>query len=168
MFDPNTFAPFYEENSVSLLRYVRSFVATREDAEDICSKVWLLFTERKDSFLDEVNPVGWLFKAARNRVRQFYSGTGSERVYPSLDDPKMEQQAIDHRDVWSEQDIRDATLMTAIEGLPKAQRTAILKTFFFADTDEKKAPLTGAERAAISRAYENLREALPSWMKDDV
>ena len=155
---------FYAEHQENLFRYVRSRLDIKESAEDVCSTTWLVLMEHPDILEKHPNPIGWLYRTANYRIKRFYAGTGGERDYPSLDDPAMSQYAIDRRDVWSEQDVRDGLLMASIESLPPAQHKAVVKAYYFAD---KKEPLTDAERAALSRAYKALRGSLPPWVMDD-
>ena len=57
---------FFKEKS-RLFNFIRKFVPSREDAEDILQDVFYQFISYADiELIEKVN--GWLFKTARNKI----------------------------------------------------------------------------------------------------
>ncbi|MDQ3844245.1 MAG: RNA polymerase subunit sigma-24, partial [Bacteroidota bacterium] len=54
-----------KEYSKRLFRFIRSRVATDEDAEDILQDVWYQYTNSEE-IIEQVS--GWLYRVARNKI----------------------------------------------------------------------------------------------------
>ncbi|MFC1482700.1 RNA polymerase sigma factor SigZ [Candidatus Margulisiibacteriota bacterium] len=62
----------WEEFSQKLLRFVRSKVKNKEDAEDILQSVFLKIHEQKRNIKAIKNVEGWLYQITRNAIIDYY------------------------------------------------------------------------------------------------
>lgn len=70
--DSDAVASFYRSNSPKLLRFLRTRLPNREDAEEVLNDVFLAAIDELPFFRKESNLTTWLFKIAQNKVVDFY------------------------------------------------------------------------------------------------
>jgi RNA polymerase sigma factor (sigma-70 family) len=115
-----------------LLRFIRSRVNDREDAEDILQDVFYQFVESSDPEEPIAQVTSWLFTVARNKITDWYrkkkpltftqyaSGVGEDAFDEFIDDISPSQDRL-LEDTY----FRDA-MTEALAELPEAQRDVFI------------------------------------------
>ncbi len=106
-----------------LLRYVRSLVVNRHDAEDILQRTSIVMWRRFHTYVAGTDFVAWATTVAFYEVRNFQRATGRSRI--TFDDQLLEilaaERAIDiHR--WSD---RSEALESCVEKLDSSGRQLV-------------------------------------------
>jgi RNA polymerase sigma-70 factor (ECF subfamily) len=92
--DEQAFAGLIDRYHASMLRVARSYVATREAAEDVVQETWLAVIKGLDSFEGRSSLKTWIFRILVNRARsrgqrearsQPFSAITSGRDEPAVD-----------------------------------------------------------------------------------
>jgi RNA polymerase sigma factor (sigma-70 family) len=132
----------YRSSGPRLLGWIRSKIGSAEEAEDILHEV---FASALASFsLTEPieNLVAWLFRAARNRVVDWYRRRG-RRALP-LDSELIEELLASEAPAdEAEQAELEAELEAGIDELPEAQRQVIIEQAIEGRTFREIAERTG-------------------------
>lgn len=120
----------YKTEKNRLLAFIRSKVASREDAEDILHDVFY-HTLEGVSVTDHIdNILAWLYTAARNRIIDWYR----KKRLPTLPLEDMEKYGIDdliadsglHPERSYYRNLIAEALIESIEALPEEQRTVFI------------------------------------------
>ena len=137
----------YKTEKNRLLAFIRSKVASREDAEDILHDVFYNTLEGV-SVTDQIdNILGWLYTAARNRIIDWYRKKRL-RTLPLED---MEQYGIEdliadaglHPEQSYYRNLIAEALIESIEALPEEQRTVFILQELEGMTFREIAEMTG-------------------------
>ena len=176
--DPQRVGTAYRREAPRLLAFIRSRVASGEDAEDILHEVFAQ-AARPNVLAAVDDVVAWLFRAARNRVVDWYRRRG-RRTETSLDAVLADDESslgdllVDAGvDVERQVARRLAVeaLVRAIASLPAEQRQAFVATVVEGWTFRELATRTGTpigtllsrKRRAVARlriSLQNLEEGI--------
>ncbi len=153
-----------------LFGFIRSRVASNEDAEDILQDVWYQLSNQSSP--EEINSMsGWLHRVARNKITDNYRKKKNE----SLDENDYEdEEGLHIADIFlSNENTPDAkelqqlfweTLLDALEELPKNQRDVFVLNELEDKTLQQIADMQGEKlKTIISRkryAVQHLRKRL--------
>ncbi len=158
--------------SKQLFRFIRSKVATNEDAEDISQEVWYQLSRVVD--LDEIESFsGWLYQVARNKITDRYrkkSNASLENFAFEDEDGDInfrELLLIDNAATPDDTFFKDLfweELLRALDELPENQRTVFVQNELEDMTLQEIADKTGENlKTIISRkgyAVKHLRKRL--------
>ena len=160
----------YQKEKGRLLAFIRSKVASREDAEDILQDVFY-HTLEGVSITDHIdNVLGWLYTAARNRITDWYRKKRL-RTVPVED---MEKYGIEdliddaglHPEHSYDRNLIIEALIESLEALPEEQRTVFILQELEGKTFKEIAEMTGEsintlisrKRYAVLSLRKQLRE----------
>ncbi len=109
-----------------LWRYALSLTARRDWAEDLCQKACLRALEKSDSFEAGTHVDRWMFRMMHNlwinELRATRVRTGGGLV--PVEDTPLEDTAPD-----SESNIFTGEVLSAVNGLPEAQRACVMLAY---------------------------------------
>lgn len=158
------FAELYQRHVYTLLSFIRRYVSTREDAEDVLLEVFLAAMERNGLVgLGESEQLAWLRRVAHNKCVDAYRKAQRRPAVPlesAMDGLyEDEEKAPEQLALRSEE---RALLHSLLVHLPEQQQ-AVLRLRFMHDL---KCPeiarqlnkSEGSVRMALSRALNHLRE----------
>ena len=160
-----------------LLGFIRSKVATDEDAEDVLQDVWYQLSNIEE--LEEIESMsGWLYRVAKNKITDRFRRKKSEYLedysFESEDgelnvkeillaDPQTPEDEYVKRLFWEE-------LMQALDELPEKQRSVFIKNELEDKTLQEIADETGENiKTIISRkgyAVARLKDRLDDLYND--
>lgn len=81
--DETALATLYQRHMPVLLAFIRRYVSTREDAEDVLLEVFIAAFERKSlADLSEGEQLAWLRRVAHNKCVDAYRRTSRQPVVP--------------------------------------------------------------------------------------
>jgi len=160
-----------------LLGFIRSKVATDEDAEDVLQDVWYQLSNIEE--LEEIESMsGWLYRVAKNKITDRFRKKKSEYLedysFESEDgelnvkeillaDPQTPEDEYVKRLFWEE-------LMQALDELPEKQRSVFIKNELEDKTLQEIADETGENiKTIISRkgyAVARLKDRLDDLYND--
>ena len=164
---PPTVGQVVKDYSTRLFRFIRGWVGSDQDAEDILQEVWYQLSHSVN--IEEISQIsGWLYRVARNKITDTYrkkkpdsledydhDGFGLKDILLA-DAPTPEAEELKEL-FWSE-------LFTALDELPDKQRHAFVKNELEGQTLQQIADETGANlKTVISRkgyAVKHLRRRL--------
>lgn len=124
-------AELYQRHVATLLSYIRRYVSTREDAEDILLEVFIAAFERNAlADLGEGEQLAWLRRVAHNKCVDAYRASQRRRLIPlesiteSLydDDDKLPEQMVLHSEEL-------ALLRVRLTKLPEQQQQILRMRF---------------------------------------
>jgi RNA polymerase sigma factor (sigma-70 family) len=158
----------YQEEQKKLLTFIRSRVATLEDAEDILQDVFY-HTLQGVSVTDHIdNLMGWFYVAARNRIIDWYR----KKRPPTFPLEDMEQYGIEdliadcglQPEQSYDRNLIAEALIESVEALPDEQRMVFIRQELEGMTFREIAEMTGESiNTLISRkryAVQYLRKQL--------
>lgn len=154
-----------------LFRFIRTRVATDEDAEDILQEVWYQFSNTLEhEVIHQVS--GWLHRVARNKITDRYRKRREDSLEDFIFDAADGRAPLidlllaeeDDPEVAFFQQLFWEQLEEALEELPPLQREAFVKHELEGYSFQELAEATGANvKTLISRkgyAVKHLRERL--------
>src|SRR5918996_2629375 len=86
--EPGRFEEIYDEQVVSIYRYVYARVGNRPDAEDLTAQVFMRAVEQLDTTRDHGQIVSWLYRVSQNAISDYWRAfyrlpvIGSDQVAP--------------------------------------------------------------------------------------
>ena len=104
-----------------VVRTLRQYAATTNDASDIAQDVFVLAAKRIDVLRTHPNPVGWLIKTAQYVCRSYVSAYSrhQEQLFETLDLHADQEDAISKSDV-----------LVSLEQMLKPEDYALLKAYY--------------------------------------
>ena len=134
--DEQAFAALIDRYHASMLRVARSYVATREAAEDVVQETWLGVIKGLDGFQGRSSLKTWIFRILINRARTrgqrearsrpFSAlGTGADEpaVYPGFWSTPPSLHSLSEQQLIATE--ASQQLLATIEQLPESQRLVI-------------------------------------------
>ena len=117
----------FREEQKSLLAFIRSRISNAEDAEDILQDVFFQTARAMDVTKPIGNLVGWLYRAARNRIVDWYRKKRNSPVpFSGSDDNISMEELLADSGISIENDyirsIAADALVECLEELPPLQR----------------------------------------------
>jgi RNA polymerase sigma-70 factor, ECF subfamily len=151
--DLRRYAELYEQNFERVYAFIARRVRDRQEAEDITAEVFHHALANLAKFEWRGVPFAvWLFRIAANAIADRWRTLAREAVQPPADD-------LDHSH-WPDIE-RRVTLFKLVDGLPRDQRSVILKRFVEEKTIREIAAELGKSEGAVKqlqfRALETLR-----------
>jgi RNA polymerase sigma-70 factor (ECF subfamily) len=179
--DPVAFAELVELYQHRLVTVMRHLVGSKEEAEDLAQEVFLRVYRARKKYRPRAKFSTWLFTIANNLALNALRSRQRKPVVP-LDvrdsgplGPRPAEQLV--RDRASQPGARiqqqelAAVIAQALEGLNERQRVAVILNKFedmnYAEIAEVMNLTTKAVKSLLSRARENLREALREYVYMD-
>ena len=157
--DPNAPAALVGALSPALLRFFKSQVASREQADDLLQETWLRIHRVRHSYRPGEPVLPWIYAIARRVRVDGYRRT--RRV--TLHETTME--LLPERSAPAEARNRVPAFETLVAALPDAQREVVTMLKVGGLTLDEVARATsssvGAVKQKAHRAYERLRRLLP-------
>src|SRR6266478_7753884 len=157
--DPAAPAALVEALSPALLRFFRSQVANREQADDLLQETWLRIHRVRHTYRPGAPVLPWIYAIARRVRVDGYRRT--RRI--TLHETTME--LLPERPAPAEARNRVPTFETLVAALPDAQREVVTMLKVGGLTLEEVARATsstvGAVKQKAYRAYDRLRKLLP-------
>jgi RNA polymerase sigma-70 factor (ECF subfamily) len=151
--DESALAQVYDENALRLHGYARALVRTEGDADEVLQEVFLGLARSRDRLAAVENPVGYLFRAARNAA--FALARASRRT-GALDEAA--EPIVEARDGG---DADEANALLA--RLPGEQREVIVLKVYSGLTFREIAEALGVPANTVASRYryaiERLRES---------
>jgi RNA polymerase sigma-70 factor, ECF subfamily len=149
----------YKEFHSDLLRYVRSKVRLKEDAEDILQNVFVKISSGVNKLTEDVRIKNWLFTITRNTIIDYYRANANKKKVPIEDE--VEQQLLDADDPDPTKGL-DQCMNSMIGLLPEEYRSIIIdseiKGIKQKDLAEKYGIAYPSMRSRIQRGRERLKQ----------
>ena len=115
----------YREFSPKVMAYIRTRIDSRENAEDICSTVFLKVYEKLDSFDEKKASIStWIFTITRNSLIDYYRGIRSAGEIPETLSDGVEIDA----DILNSEQLE--ILAKALEKLKEKERQVIILHYY--------------------------------------
>ena len=170
--DKSQFIALYDEHAQRIFKYCYFRVSSKEEAEDITSKVFLKIWEYIEAGNVIEHPKTFLYKTANNLVIDFYRTTKRNREL-SIDDPNrpidipIDAEFIEDVDTrLLLDDVREH-----IESLPEKYQLVVILRYIDDLTIPEIADVTDLSENNISvrlhRAIEKLKEQIVEQKKND-
>jgi RNA polymerase sigma-70 factor (ECF subfamily) len=86
--EPGRFEEIYDEQVVSIYRYIHARVGNRPDAEDLTAQVFMRAVEQLDTTRDHAQIVSWLYRVSQNAISDYWRAfyrlpvIGADQVAP--------------------------------------------------------------------------------------
>jgi RNA polymerase sigma-70 factor (ECF subfamily) len=162
--DPEAPAALISSLSPGLLRFFRSQVASREQADDLLQETWMRIHRVRHTYRPGEPVLPWIYAIARrvriDGYRRTRRITAHEVAMETLPEPPMEEQ----RDMLPSFD-------TLVGALPDAQREVLTMLKVGGLSLQEVACATsssvGAVKQKAHRAYERLRQLLQAGAEED-
>jgi RNA polymerase sigma-70 factor (ECF subfamily) len=179
--DPVAFGELVELYQHRLVTVMHHLVGNREEAEDLAQEVFLRVYRVRKKYRPRAKFSTWLFTIANNLALNALRSRQRKPVVPlegrdsgPLGPRPAEQLARDRDrqpgDRLQQQELA-AVVRTALEGLNERQRVAVVLNKFedmnYAEIAEVMGLTTKAVKSLLSRARENLRQALKDYIYMD-
>ena len=149
----------YKEFHSDLLRYVRSKVRLKEDAEDILQNVFVKISSSVNKLTEDVRIKNWLFTVTRNTIIDYYRANANKKKVAIEDE--VEQQLLDADDPDPTKGL-DQCMNSMIGLLPEEYRSIIIdseiKGIKQKDLAEKYGIAYPSMRSRIQRGRERLKQ----------
>jgi RNA polymerase sigma-70 factor (ECF subfamily) len=179
--DPVAFGELVELYQHRLVTVMHHLVGSKEEAEDLAQEVFLRVYRVRKKYRPRAKFSTWLFTIANNLALNALRSRQRKPVVPlnvrdsgPLGPRPAEQLARDrHRQPGErlQQQELAAVVRTALEGLNERQRVAVVLNKFedmnYAEIAEVMGLTTKAVKSLLSRARENLRQALKDYIYMD-
>ena len=173
----NTVAQTFAEYRERLLKFIRSRVNALEDAEDIVQDVFYQFARVNDLANPVEQTAAWLYRAARNRIIDYYKKKKDVPFSVFADDDGDDDEDYDISDIIDVLSADENTpetetlrafvwdaIKNALDELPQTQRDIFIQTEFEGLPVKEIAEKTGVPiNTLLSRkhyAVKHLREKL--------
>ena len=175
-----TAAGIYKKHRQRLLKFILGKVRLLEDAEDILQDVFYQFSRIDDLVNPIENTVAWIYRAARNRIIDYYKKK-KELPLPASYDEEEDEYIIDEiadilfgKEAGPETDYLRSLILQEIEAalaeLPEEQQKVFELSEFFAMPVKEIAEKTGSpQNTVLSRkhyAVKHLRTRLQELYSD--
>jgi RNA polymerase sigma-70 factor (ECF subfamily) len=149
----------YKEFHSDLLRYVKSKVRSREDAEDILQNVFIKISSNVNKLTEDVKIKNWLFTITRNTIIDYYRANANKSKVAIGDD--IEEQLFDSDDPDPTKGL-DRCMNSMISLLPEEYRTIIIDSEITGikqkDLAEKYGIAYPSMRSRVQRGRERLKQ----------
>jgi RNA polymerase sigma factor (sigma-70 family) len=168
---------FVKEKS-KLLNFIRKFVPSREDAEDILQDVFYQFISYANiELIERIN--SWLYKAARNKIidkgRKKRAESFTEQLWENFDEEDafsvedfLPSFGLTPEELFIKEEFDDK-LEAALSGLPPEQRTVFIMNEIDGYSFKEISELTGLTvNTLLSRkhyAVKHLKKKLNKYLK---
>jgi RNA polymerase sigma-70 factor (ECF subfamily) len=140
--DPPCFDILIARYEQKLLCYVKRFVNTQEEAQDIVQNVFIKAHKHIDSFDCDKKFSSWIYRIAHNESMNYLTRTKQKNTV-SIDDMCLVQDKIELSDTtsssldeWFQMELRDE-LHDAVEQLPK-HYAQVIRLHYFEDKSYKE------------------------------
>jgi RNA polymerase sigma-70 factor (ECF subfamily) len=179
--DPVAFGELVELYQHRLVTVMHHLVGSKEEAEDLAQEVFLRVYRVRKKYRPRAKFSTWLFTIANNLALNALRSRQRKPVVPldvrdsgPLGPRPAEQLARDRAcppgERLQQQELA-AVVRTALEGLNERQRVAVVLNKFedmnYAEIAEVMGLTTKAVKSLLSRARENLRQALKAYIYMD-
>ena len=157
------FTEIVKAYSERLFWYVRRYVSSHEDADDIVQDIFVKVWAALPSFRGESQLFTWLYRIATNEALNYVR---RQKVRAALSfrpiDAEMERRVDE--DPWFNGDEAERTLMKALQKLPLKQRVVFSMRYFEDMSYEEISEVTGTSVGALKASYHiastNLKDEL--------
>ena len=150
----------------SLLRYLKSKIKSKEDAEDILQNVFIKITSNVNKLSDKEKLRNWIYAVTRNAIIDYYRTRASKKN--AVFDESISDRIIDEDEIDSTQGL-DQCLQGMIDQLPDEYKDIIidseLKEIKQKDLAKKYNLPYPTLRARVQRGRERLKQLLYSCCK---
>lgn len=145
----------------------------REDAQECYQTTWMKIHRSRERFDTERSFRVWLFSLAYNVLKDRYRSRSSD---PSWDqDPEEMEQRFKGQNS-PERELEQTEIRTelnqAMSSLPESQREVLwlhqYEQLTYLEIGELRDETEDAVKQKAYRAYQNLRERLPEWVRSEV
>lgn len=147
-----TFTEIVKAYSERLFWYVRRYVSSHEDADDIVQDIFVKVWAALPSFRGESQLFTWLYRIATNEALNYVR---RQKVRAALSfrpiDAEMERRVDE--DPWFNGDEAERTLMKALQKLPLKQRVVFSMRYFEDMSYEEISEVTGTSVGALKASY---------------
>lgn len=125
-------AVLYQQHAHIILVYIRAYVNSKEDAEDLLTEVFMATAKNQHlALMDEKEQIGWLRRVAHNKIIDHYRRTNRQPIQSSLDD--VAETLLDEDDFLPEQVVirneNHAQLQKFLASLPVLQQKILWLRF---------------------------------------
>jgi len=179
--DPDAFALLVEQYQHRLVAVMNHVVGNTEEAEDLAQEVFLRVYRARKKYRPRSKFSTWLFTIANNLALNCLRSRQRKPVVPlAVHDsgplgPRPAEQLVHDRGGGPTHNLQQTELAEvirqALDGLNERQRVAVVLNKFedmnYADIAEVMGLTTKAVKSLLSRARENLRTALSSYVHMD-
>ena len=146
------FTEIVKAYSERLFWYVRRYVSSHEDADDIVQDIFVKDWAALPSFRGESQLFTWLYRIATNEALNYVR---RQKVRAALSfrpiDAEMERRVDE--DPWFNGDEAERTLMKALQKLPLKQRVVFSMRYFEDMSYEEISEVTGTSVGALKASY---------------
>ena len=146
------FTEIVKAYSERLFWYVRRYVSSHEDADDIVQDIFVKVWAALPSFRGESQLFTWLYRIATNEALNYVR---RQKVRAALSfrpiDAEMERRVDE--DPWFNGDEAERTLMKALQKLPLKQRGVFSMRYFEDMSYEEISEVTGTSVGALKASY---------------
>ena len=146
------FTEIVKAYSERLFWYVRRYVSSHEDADDIVQDIFVKVWAALPSFRGESQFFTWLYRIATNEALNYVR---RQKVRAALSfrpiDAEMERRVDE--DPWFNGDEAERRLMKALQKLPLKQRVVFSMRYFEDMSYEEISEVTGTSVGALKASY---------------
>lgn len=151
---------FYDRHAAGVYAFVLSLVRIPTEAEDIVQDVFIKVYERQNRWFGLRNPVGYLYRAARNAAISQLRKQAVRGNVP-IESPIL----VEAEDGVNAEQL--ARMNAAINALPPEQREVVLLKTYEELTFRQIANITGCSLATAASRYRYGLEKLRILMQED-
>jgi RNA polymerase sigma-70 factor (ECF subfamily) len=149
----------YKEFHSELLRYVKSKVRSKEDAEDILQNVFVKISTNVDKLTEDVKIKNWLYSITRNTIIDYYRTNANKRKVAIEDEIGDDLLDVDDPDTTKG---LEQCMASMIGLLPEEYRSIILdseiKGIKQKDLADKYSMAYPSMRSRVQRGREKLKQ----------
>ena len=146
------FTEIVKAYSERLFWYVRRYVSSHEDADDIVQDIFVKVWAALPSFRGESQLFTWLYRIATNEALN-YVRRQQVRAALSFRPIGAEMERRVDEDPWFNGDEAERTLMKALQKLPLKQRVVFSMRYFEDMSYEEISEVTGTSVGALKASY---------------
>ena len=146
------FTEIVKAYSERLFWYVRRYVSSHEDADDIVQDIFVKVWAALPSFRGESQLFTWLYRIATNEALN-YVRRQKVRAALSFRPIVAEMERRVDEDPWFNGDEAERTLMKALQKLPLKQRVVFSMRYFEDMSYEEISEVTGTSVGALKASY---------------
>ena len=146
------FTEIVKAYSERLFWYVRRYVSSHEDADDIVQDIFVKVWAALPSFRGESQLFTWLYRIATNEALNYVR---RQKVRAALSFRPIDAEMVRRvdEDPWFNGDEAERTLMKALQKLPLKQRVVFSMRYFEDMGYEEISEVTGTSVGALKASY---------------
>ena len=149
------FARLYVQNQHAILRYVRSFVPSPHDAEEVLQETAAALWKKADSYDPDRPFIGWALRFALYEVRTFQRKNRTRAI--CLGDEMLDVLAAEREEMDSLLRDRRRALTSCLQKLSTEQQQLIVERYYHRKSVQDMAAATSDSPTRLYKVFRRLR-----------